>query len=52
MEALKQLRAGKQTTILKADKANCTVVMNRKDYEKNLLEMLTGAKTYKRIIKE
>ena len=40
------------TTILKADKGNCTVVKNQRDYKKRLLEMLTDAKTYKRLNKD
>ena len=52
MEALKQLKADKEITILKADKGNCTVLMNRSDHEKKLLEMLIDEKTYKCLNKD
>ena len=52
IEALKQLEIDKEISILKADKGNCTVIMNRKDYEKKLLQLLTDTKTYKHLTKD
>ena len=48
-KALKQLQQDKTITILKSDKGNATVVMDKNDYEEKMLMLLADNKTYERI---
>ena len=45
-KTLKQLQHDKTITILKPDKANAPVVMDKNDYEKKMLMLLADNKTY------
>ena len=49
--ALRQLRQDNSIHVLKADKGNATVIMNRTDYDKKVQEMLTTP-TYKKLKKD
>ena len=46
-KALKELRSDSNIKIMKADKGNCTVVMNTKDYDDKLLALLNDCKVYR-----
>ena len=48
-KALKQLQQDKTITILKSDKGNATVVMDKNDYEEKMLMLLADNKTDERI---
>ena len=48
-KALKQFQQDKTITILKSDKGNATVVMDKNDYEEKMLMLLADNNTYKRI---
>ncbi|KXJ11975.1 hypothetical protein AC249_AIPGENE14176 [Exaiptasia diaphana] len=47
MKAIKTLRSEKDIIILKADKGNSTVVMDRKEYDHKIETMLSDKTTYK-----
>ena len=47
-KALKQLQQDKTITILKSDKSNAAVVMDKNDYEEKMLMLLADNKTYER----
>ena len=47
MKALQDLRKDKLRLIISADKGNCTVVMDRKDYDDKVKELLGDELTYK-----
>ena len=46
-KALKELRSDSNIKIMKADKGNCTVVMNTKDYDDKLLALLNDCRVYR-----
>ena len=48
-KALKELRSDNNIIILKSDKGNATVVMDRRDYESKLSIMLNDTSTYKKL---
>ena len=48
-KALKLLQQDKTITILKSDKGNVTVVMDKNDYEEKMLMLLADNKIYERI---
>ena len=48
-KALKQFQQDKTINILKSDKGNATVVMDKNDYEEKMLMLLADNKTYERI---
>lgn len=52
LRALHDLRKDKDRLIIPADKGNCTVVMDRKDYDKKVQQMLNDHKTYKILDKD
>ena len=45
-EALRELKCDESIVVVKADKGNCTVVMNREDCKNQVCEMLQDKKTY------
>ena len=49
-QAMKDLQNDNSILILKADKGNCTVVMNTTDYENKVHEMLDNQTTYQPIV--
>ena len=50
--ALKELRNDQNLVISKADKSNTTVVMDKTDYDKRLLNMLEDNTTYQQLQKD
>ena len=48
-KALKELWSDNNIIILKSDKGNATVVMDRRDYESKLSTMLNDTSTYKKL---
>ena len=46
-KVLKELRSDSNIKIIKADKENCTVVMNTKDYDDKLLALLNDCEVYR-----
>ena len=44
--ALNELRSDKSIKILKADKGNCTAVMDSEDYEEKISNLLSDSATY------
>ena len=52
LRALHDLRKDKDRVIIQADKGNCTVVMDRKDYDEKVQEILNDQKTYKVLDKD
>lgn len=52
LRALHGLRKDKDRLIISADKGNCTVVMDRKDYDEKVQQMLNDQKTYKILDKD
>ena len=52
MKALQDLRKDKSRLIISADKGNCTVVMDRKDYHEKVKELLGDESTYKVLKKD
>ena len=52
MKALQDLRKDKSRLIISADKGNCTVVMDRKDYDDKVKELLGDELTYKVLKKD
>ena len=46
-KTLKELRSDSNIKIMKADKENCTVVMNTKDYDDKLLALLNDCEVYR-----
>ena len=46
MRALKELRNHPDIVVLKADKGNVTVVMNKQAYDNQILDMLNDTTTY------
>ena len=46
------LRQDSSIVILKADKGNCTVIMNRKDYDCKVLDLLSDEVTYVKLKKD
>ena len=52
MKALQDLRKDKSRLIISADKGNCTVVMDRKDYDEKVKELLGDESTYKVLKKD
>ena len=46
-KALKKLRSDSNIIIMKADKGNCTIVMNTKDYNGKLLALLNDCEVYR-----
>ena len=52
MKALQDLRKDKSRLIISADKGNCTVVMDRKDYDDKVKELLGDESTYKVLKKD
>ena len=51
MKALKKLKNDDSITIVKADKGNCTVVLDTVDYENKMKELLSHEETYSTILK-
>ena len=49
LKALKQLQQDKTITILKSDKGNATVVMDKNNYEEKMLMLLADNTIYERI---
>ncbi|XP_068704205.1 uncharacterized protein [Montipora foliosa] len=52
LRALHDLRKGKDRLIIQADKGNCTVVMDQKDYDEKVQQILNDQKTYKVLDKD
>ena len=52
MKDLQDLRKDKSRLIISADKGNCTVVMDRKDYDDKVKELLGDESTYKVLKKD
>nr|CAB3263310.1 uncharacterized protein LOC108950552 [Phallusia mammillata] len=48
-QAIRSLRSNEDISILPADKGNCTVIMNRPDYDKKMSDLLLDTSTYKRL---
>jgi len=46
MKALKELRSDNSIRIMKADKGNVTVIMDRQDYEDKLIYLLNDRNVY------
>ena len=52
LKALRDLRKDHSLLVISADKGNCTVVMDRKDYDNKVKQMLSDQKTYKILKKD
>ena len=50
-KALKELRLDSNIKIIKADRGNCTVVMNTKDYDDKLLALLNDCEVFRVLFK-
>lgn len=49
LTAINNLKKDRSITILKADKGNCTVVLNTQDYDNKMSELLSDTETYTEI---
>ena len=49
-QALKELKEDKDIVILKADKGNCTVIMNRSDYDQKINALLNDNNIYSKLV--
>ena len=49
-QALKELKEDKDIVILKADKGNCTVIMDRPDYDQKINAMLNDNDIYSKLV--
>ena len=52
LRALYNLRKDQDRLVIPADKGNCTVVMDRKDYDDKVQQMLSNQRTYKVLDKD
>ena len=52
LRALYNLRKDQDRLVIPADKGNCTVVMDRKDYDDKVQQMLSDQGTYKVLDKD
>ena len=50
--ALREMKGWDEQVILLADKGNVTVVMERSDYDENVMGLLSDTTTYKRLPKD
>ena len=49
-QALKELKEDKDIVILKADKGNCTVIMDRPDYDQKIIALLNDNDIYSKLV--
>ena len=49
-QALKELKEDKDIVILKADKGNCTVIMDRPDYDQKINALLNDNYIYSKLV--
>ena len=49
-QALKELKKAKDIMILKADKGNCTVIMDRPDYDQKINALLNDNDIYSKLV--
>ena len=49
-QALKELKGDKDIVILKADKGNCTVIMDRPDYDQKINALLNDNDIYTKLV--